>query len=363
MRAAKTEGQRRAAAKYSAVPGAGKRMDSLDWFRLPAALLVTAIHTSPLSSFSPQADFWLTRVLARIAVPFFFMVSGFFLPDSFAKLRKQEKKLFFLYALSIVLYLPLNLYAGQLSGITAGAFLKQLFFDGTFYHLWYFPAAVIGCILAAVLLRYTSLRTAMLAASLLWLFGLGGDSYFGLASRLPALKTIYSAVFSISSYTRNGIFFAPLFLLMGAAVYEISRKKFWQLRDLRDDRRTLSLFTAGLAASGVLMLTEGYLTYSLGLQRHNSMYLFLVPVMYFLFRLLLLVPGNAPVLVRNISMLVYVIHPAVIIALRGAAKAAGLTWLLVDNTLVQFLTVTAASFAAAALIGYVTGYVLKRKGR
>lgn len=111
------------------------------------------------------------------------------------------------------------------------------------------------------------------------------------------------------------------------------------------------------------MLTEGYLTYSLRLQRHNSMYLFLVPVMYFLFRLLLLVPGNAPVLARNISMLVYILHPAVIIALRGAAKAAGLTWLLVDNTLVQFLTVTAASFAAAALIGYVTGYVLKRKGR
>ena len=54
---------------------------------------------------------------------------------------------------------------------------------------------------------------------------------------------------------------------------------------------------------------------------------------------------------------------AVSAALRGAAKAAGLTWLLVDNTLVQFLTVTAASFAAAALIGYVTGYVLKRKGR
>ena len=342
----------------------------IDFFRIFAAVLVIAIHTAPFSVISGDLDFLLTYCLGRIAVPFFLMATGYFVLGPWKsagcrdsrKISRFLKKTLFLYLAASILYLPVNLYSGGLPD-TAGVFLKMLFFDGTFYHLWYFPAAVIGCILAAVLLRYTSLRTAMLAASLLWLFGLGGDSYFGLASRLPALKVIYSAVFSISSYTRNGIFFAPLFLLMGAAVYEISRKKFWQLRDLREDRRTLSLLTAGLAVSGVLMLTEGYLTYSLRLQRHNSMYLFLVPVMYFLFRLLLLVPGNAPVLARNISMLVYILHPAVIIALRGAAKAAGLTWLLVDNTLVQFLTVTAASFAAAALIGYVTGYVLKRKGR
>ena len=44
----------------------------LDLFRVAAALLVIAIHTSPLASFHESADFFLTRVLARIAVPFFF---------------------------------------------------------------------------------------------------------------------------------------------------------------------------------------------------------------------------------------------------------------------------------------------------
>ena len=53
-----------------------KRYDSLDWFRLAAAALVVAIHTSPLADVSADADFFLTRVLARIAVPFFFMVTG-----------------------------------------------------------------------------------------------------------------------------------------------------------------------------------------------------------------------------------------------------------------------------------------------
>lgn len=50
----------------------------LDRFRILAALLVAAIHTSPLASVSEGADFFLTRVLARIAVPFFLMVTGQF---------------------------------------------------------------------------------------------------------------------------------------------------------------------------------------------------------------------------------------------------------------------------------------------
>ena len=56
-----------------------KSISALDDFRLIAAVLVIAIHTSPLASVSAIGDFWLTRVLARIAVPFFFMVTGKFL--------------------------------------------------------------------------------------------------------------------------------------------------------------------------------------------------------------------------------------------------------------------------------------------
>lgn len=43
----------------------------LDRFRILAAVLVIAIHTSPLGSYSADADFFLTRILARVAVPFF----------------------------------------------------------------------------------------------------------------------------------------------------------------------------------------------------------------------------------------------------------------------------------------------------
>ena len=51
----------------------------IDIFRWAAAFLIVAIHTSPLASYSETGDFILTRVIARVAVPFFLMTSGFFL--------------------------------------------------------------------------------------------------------------------------------------------------------------------------------------------------------------------------------------------------------------------------------------------
>ena len=50
----------------------GRRGAALDLFRLAAVVLVVANHTSPRwCLFPPLWDFWFTRVLARVAVPFF----------------------------------------------------------------------------------------------------------------------------------------------------------------------------------------------------------------------------------------------------------------------------------------------------
>ena len=58
----------------------GRRGAALDRFRL-AGGGAGGVRTTPPRwlSVSPLWDFWLTRVLARVAVPFFLMVSGYFL--------------------------------------------------------------------------------------------------------------------------------------------------------------------------------------------------------------------------------------------------------------------------------------------
>ncbi|HIU32663.1 MAG TPA: serine racemase VanT catalytic subunit [Candidatus Caccousia avistercoris] len=307
-----------------------ERQASLDHFRVAAALLVAAIHTSPLASFWAEGDFWLTRVLARLAVPFFFMVSGYFLAKSqWKSLPRFLKKTALLYGISILLYLPLNLYANN---VAPGEWVRAVLLDGTFYHLWYFPAVLLGALVAFGLSRLR-LRASLPLAGLLYLVGLGGDSYYGLVSALPWAKAMYDGLFHVVSYTRNGLFFAPLFLLLGAAGLR------WRPR--------FSL--AGLLLSLAAMSGEAFWLRSLGAQRHDSMYLFLPVCSVFLFSLLLSRNQGQDRAARTFSMLFYVLHPWCIVLVRGGAKLLGLEGLFVENSLGHFLAVAALSGAVSAL--------------
>lgn len=156
---------------------------------------MVAIHTSPLLSLGETADFLLTRVAARVAVPFFLMTSGFFLlpglpaHGGFTNRQRQALGRFFrrtalLWGAALLLYLPLNLYGGKLSANAPGEPLRYFLLEGGFYHLWYLPAALLGMALCLALLRLG--RTAALgAAGALYLVGVFGDSWWGVAAKLP----------------------------------------------------------------------------------------------------------------------------------------------------------------------------------
>lgn len=195
----------------------------LDRFRLAAALLVVAIHTSPLTCLSAEADFLLTRILARVAVPFFLMVTGQFVlprilepgPGGARKLRRYLTRTGVLYLTCILLYLPLGIYAGHYRELTPAKALRLLVWDGTFYHLWYFPACMLGMTLLWLLSRRLGMHTLAGVCGALYLLGLCGDSYYGLTAFIPPLRGLSDLGFQVWSHTRNGLFLAPLFLLMG----------------------------------------------------------------------------------------------------------------------------------------------------
>ena len=292
------------------------RYGGLDAFKVIAALLVVAIHTSPLTTYSPDGDFLLTRSLARVAVPFFFMVTGQFVLGKvlqgrrpFSALWRQVKKILLLYLVAVVLYLPVGLYAGHYQGLSPLSALRLLLFDGTFYHLWYFPACATGLLLVYLLGRVLRGRGLLAVTGLLYLIGRFGDSYYGLTAALPPLAAAYEAGFQVFSYTRNGLFMAPLFLLLGARLGS------------RPPAGRPAVNGLGLLLSLVLMTGEAFTLRHFALQRHDSMYLLLPVVMVFLYRLLLAWSPQAPAFCRPVSTWVYILHPAMIVVIRGAAEA------------------------------------------
>ncbi len=324
------------------------RTGGLDVFRLIAAFLVVTIHTSPLASFSPEADFLLTRIVARLAVPFFFMVTGQFVLSGYLTGKTRDftavgrflKKILLLYGGCVILYLPVGIYAGHYQEVTPLSLVRTLFFEGTFYHLWYFPALLLGTLLLCGARRFFSLRGLLVLSAGLYLLGLLGDSYWGLTAQVPGVSTVYEWGFSIFGYTRNGLFMAPLFLLLGV----------WMGR-----RKTASPVkaAAGFLLSLALMTAEGFILRAFALQRHDSMYLLLPVSAAFLYALLLSWKKSPCRLVRTASTWIYLLHPAVILLIRGGAKLTNTVWLLVDNSLVHFLAVSLLSGLLAFLLAAI----------
>lgn len=313
----------------------------IDVFRLVCAVLVIAVHTSPLLSFSGTGDFWLTRVAARVAVPFFFMTSGFFLLSGDAyhtdRLTAFIKKTAGIYGAAILLYLPVNVYSGYF-GIDSLVWnvIGDIAFDGTFYHLWYLPASIAGAVIAWHLVRKFGHQKALAVSFILYLTGLFGDSYYGIAQELPVLKGFYDLAFQLSDHTRNGIFFAPVFFILGGFIAAKPHK----ISFLKS--------VCGAGASLALMTVEAFILRRYRLQRHDSMYIFLVPCMYYLFHAVLRFQGKRMEGIRTAALIIYIVHPMMIVVTRLFAKLFHLQGMLVENSIVHFGVVCLASVLSGA---------------
>lgn len=109
------------------------------------------------------------------------------------------------------------------------------------------------------------------------------------------------------------------------------------------------LIAAFLAVSLAAMLAESGITGYLGWQKHNSMYLCLPFVMLFLFEGLRRgicphLPHLALQMFRSVPMWIYLIHPLVIVGLRGAAGIIGMEALVTAFPFVFYLAVCTVSF-------------------
>lgn len=120
----------------------------------------------------------------------------------------------------------------------------------------------------------------------------------------------------------------------------------------KSNRISLKNSLIGLAVSFLLMLGKGMILHSFGLQRHDSMYIFLLPCMYFLFTALTFWKGHRKVLLCTSALLIYIIHPMMIVAVRIIAKILGMQSLIIENSMAHYLPVSiiSATFSVLATL-------------
>lgn len=307
-----------------------KRID-IDTFRLIAAIFIIAIHTYPLSSINEYVDFIFTHIFCRIGVPFFLIVTGYFvLPKALQdrkELIKYTIKIVKLYIICILLYLPVNIYSGKLNEISIIGILKEILINGTFYHLWYFPALILGIWITYLIIKNIKNNNSIYIVLGLFIIGLFGDSYYGISEKFEFIKNIYSVIFSIFDYTRNGLFFVPIFLYSG---YRMKYKQ-WKISK---NQNIIYIFIFL-----ILMIIEGLILHHFKLQRHDSMYIMLIPTILMIFNIIIQNEQNNNKTIRNIATIIYIMHPIFIIVVRGIAKVIHLQNIMINNSVVHYLSV------------------------
>ena len=316
---------------------------NLDFIRFLMAFLVIAIHTSPFIGINEDFDFFFTRIFSRIAVPMFLMISGYYLLNqNKARLKAYTWKIIKVYIFCMILYLPLNIYMGELQELHLIDLMKAIAFNGTLYHLWYFPALIIGLWITYVLLMKLGMKKILVISIVLYVIGLLGDSYYGLIEGVFPLNEIFDSLFQIFDYTRNGFFFVPIFLCLG----QLIRRK----------RIIKSSCIIGTFITFSAMCLEGMLLHHFQLQRHDSMYIFLPVLMYYLFSYLVSINKTSNKRLRRISGSIYIFHPWFIVILRFVSKLFKVEGLLVENHLCFYFLVSLIT------MGFAIGLdVLKEK--
>lgn len=310
---------------------------TLDKLRIIAAILIVAIHTYPFVSINKELDFIFTHVFCRIGVPLFLMITGYYvLPKAVEdknKLIKYTIKILKIYLICIILYLPVDIYNGSIKEAGAINIIKDIFINGTFYHLWYFPALILGIWLTYFIVKKFKSNKTIIIFLILYAIGLLGDSYYGITERFEFTQKIYNVIFNVFNYTRNGLFYVPIFLYLGYKIKE------WKISKKQS--------TIILGISIILMIIEGIILHKLNLQKHDSMYIMLIPTMISLFNLIILNSGENNKKLRNIATIIYIIHPMFIIVVRGIAKVLHLENVMIDNSIIHYLLVVILSVTFA----------------
>lgn len=179
------------------------RNSSIDIFRLFCALMIIMGHTFFLKDICPAVSYWTSRAIPRIAVPFFLCTTGYYYIRGLMKKKntfgKQIKNILKVYILWTIIYYALSLFLAIKNNEPMDIFIKErfinFFFEGSYYHFWYFPALIYPFIIAALCYKLGKMNgikyLAYFSLILYILFFIGTD-YINLGQAIPLIGNFYS---------------------------------------------------------------------------------------------------------------------------------------------------------------------------
>jgi len=228
--------------KDLAVQRAPDRVKSVDIVRLAAIVAVIAIHTTPFGVDQHPAGAslwqagWMIKQVCRFAVPFFFVMSGYFwgvkvrngAAPAAVSAALAKRLMIILAAWSFIYLLPYNIGSVIELGWT-GPFREaywniisvlsapwRLLLQGTKYHLWFLAALLYALAIATYFVAKGWHQALVAVAAVLFIAALLMTAY---APTPLGMSTVLEA--------RNGPFFGTLFFVSGIYIGKLRPAAAW----------------------------------------------------------------------------------------------------------------------------------------
>lgn len=279
-----------------------KNYNCIDLIKFVMAIFVLTLH-----ELGSNTSIIFNSYLFRLAVPFYFMCTGFLLFRGMdikninrSKLWKYTKKIIKVYIIWTAIYIPMMISDMLHTGHTLSEELllriKNFFFFGSYGQLWYLLATIVSVWLIYICVRLTkSLKVTLLISAILYLIGLIPQVYWGIFKDIHFIKTFFKVI----GTTRNGIFFGFFFMVLGM-IFAIKPIKF-------SFKTANTLFILSM----LLFLAEVLILNHFSIVSQADMWLMLAPASFLLFYLVAhidLKDSRIWKLLREVGILIFYSH-------------------------------------------------------
>lgn len=321
------------------------KIASLELGRLFALLAIIALHSQIFMTYLLIDDVpvfgYAFNQLTRFAVPFFFILSGYFIQPKLSASPIKTLKLYSLPLLKIwlvwsalCLAMPFNWqrvatdgYLTERKGYWNWLTENPLnaLMEGGMVHLWFIPALVMAVAIIALLIHLNKQSLIIPVAVILYVYGVMGGSY-------QTLTEVWTPFF-----TRNGPFFSTLMVVIG---FEFRRRNI-----TLSSTKSMLLLVTGF----VIHFGEAYwlTNYDVAFNLHD--FLMGTPLIGIgLFLLLLSKPsiGNHPLtfILSKHVLSIYVCHLLCVVVMLNITGMLGMTLAMRDFMIVFGTVALSTSF-------------------
>lgn len=206
----------------------------VDIMKFFLCICVIALHSNATNFLPKNIQYFIQKLIFRVAVPYFFIASGFFLGRKLKNGGCSSWQTIKSYCLRLlkpfIVFSIINIVQHFITGgNNYGLLLLEIIQHVIFYPygaLWYIQASIIGALLLYPFIKKNRILLALIIGVVLYIFALLCNNYYFIVNDTIFGEFINSYL-SICVTGRNGLFVGFFFLTLGIAC-----EKFYSKTDI-----------------------------------------------------------------------------------------------------------------------------------